>query len=179
MKTPTIEQVKEHFKDAKIVRCLFSGTESDITRPKYDIEYLEGDYWITPRKHPGHNLELWSRTKGYAEIIETKTQKLEFPCEMFSWNDEKGYGDVATIYGIFQGQYLAKYDNGCFHSYKNAEPVKKDVSEWTADDIKTVDDAIEHFEHKLENKFTNTEYTEYSKDFTAVKILINEIKKND
>jgi hypothetical protein len=48
MKTPTLEEVKEHFKNAKQVKCLSSDRIYDLTKIKIirDIHEWPGGYWI-------------------------------------------------------------------------------------------------------------------------------------
>jgi len=73
MGKPTIEEVREHFKNAKIVRCVHdSELLSDTKKICFSGHYYyvgdnttldESDYTV-----------LWSRYKGYAEIVEYKTE---------------------------------------------------------------------------------------------------------
>lgn len=74
MKTPTLEEVKEHFKNAKEVRCLTNKLK--INKIKLDtIHYDEINdkfFWCNPKD--GH-LAIWSNIYGYAEIVSYKDTK--------------------------------------------------------------------------------------------------------
>jgi len=75
MKKPTLEEVKEHFKNAKEVKSLFDGRivnleEVEITK---DIHYWLSMFWIDYTEDGIiRNLKLWSEENGYAEIISYK-----------------------------------------------------------------------------------------------------------
>ena len=64
---PTLEEVKEYFKDAKLVECLFNKV---ITEINSEIQYYSEDneFWSND-----DDLELWNCKQGYAEIVETKS----------------------------------------------------------------------------------------------------------
>ena len=69
--TPTLEEVKAYFKDAKIVKCLCNGTETDITKNIIkDIHEGSGKFWITIKGHLGKHVLLHRKESGYAEVIE-------------------------------------------------------------------------------------------------------------
>lgn len=75
MKKPTLEEVKEYFKNAKEVKCLHDGRMVDLEKinitksihcwlSRVWIDYTEGE--------KEYNLMLWSEEKGYADIISYK-----------------------------------------------------------------------------------------------------------
>jgi len=104
-------------------------------------------------------------TDEYTEVpnpfteVDCEEVKPEFPCEMLVWDDDKKLAENATIYGIFQGQYLGKDYDGCFMGYKHAKPIKKDVSEWTADDIQTKEDAEKWLKYLIDKNELTQEAT--------------------
>lgn len=70
MKQPTLEEVKEHFKNAKEVRCLCDRKFYDITEGiNRDIHEFCSDFWIELEKV---NVNLWDFENGYADIISYK-----------------------------------------------------------------------------------------------------------
>lgn len=64
MKKPTLEEVKEYFKNAKKVRCLFDGKNENYHNK--ETNFWNKEYWC------GNNLKLWDDIKGYAKIISYK-----------------------------------------------------------------------------------------------------------
>lgn len=65
---PTLEEVKEYFKDAKIVRCAYTEKEYDITKDIVgDIREDYKEFWI---KACSTDINLWDEKTGYAEIID-------------------------------------------------------------------------------------------------------------
>ena len=71
---PTLEEVKEHFKDAKVVRCLLDGRAFNIEDYNTYTQSIGIDISIDNYKNGGYKV-LWYEEKGYAEIIEYKTPK--------------------------------------------------------------------------------------------------------
>jgi hypothetical protein len=75
MKKPTLEEVRNHFKDAKIVKCLSSYTdinliESDIKRW---VHIYDNKFWIDFKTEIDEDsILLWENGIGYAEIIKHK-----------------------------------------------------------------------------------------------------------
>lgn len=75
-KIPTLEEVKEYFKNAKEVRCAYDNALYDISKIKGEIELYLDSY----RCYDKYNEEviLWSfRQKKYAEIISYKEETTE------------------------------------------------------------------------------------------------------
>ena len=70
---PTLEEVKEHFKDAKIVKCLCDREHYNIDDYKYISD--EGNYLVTLKVSQGgeRHVFIWNTNEGYTEIIETKS----------------------------------------------------------------------------------------------------------
>lgn len=75
-KTPTLEEVKEYFKNAKEVRCLFNGYFANISENKIsEIRESFDSFWIDVYNHDGINVKLYDKTlKRYAEIISYKEE---------------------------------------------------------------------------------------------------------
>lgn len=100
MKKPTLEEVKEYFKDAKTVECLFNGEKCDIT--KNIVEDIHsgagGGYWITISTHKGGGVGLWSAEKGYAEIITKKEPTYQITKEtILKYNMKDEFPDVFEV----------------------------------------------------------------------------------
>jgi hypothetical protein len=106
MKTPTLEQVKEHFKNAKEVKCLSSGYIHDLTKIEItrDIhEWEEDGFWIDANI-TGRNIQLHSTTKGFTEIISYKTEfthleEIEVAYDPNNWIKGKFVGKTSK--GLF------------------------------------------------------------------------------
>ena len=168
MKTPSLETVKEHFKNAKVVRSVY-GTEFTMTKKLFETIHIFSDisYHVRKMRSPC----IWQKSKGYAEIIEYKKPETEFPQDMKVWDDDKNKAEVREVKAYLEGEeypYVTNHSvlNTYFTGYKNAEPLKKDISDWKAEDIKTVDDAI-----------IQLEYATFSdKSRKAVQILSNHLK---
>lgn len=73
MKKPTLEEVREHFKDAKVIRWPgYSGT-MDIDTEKYGICYTDSNrIRQCVGKDEVYSPLLWTSIEGYAEIVEYK-----------------------------------------------------------------------------------------------------------
>ena len=71
-----IEEVKEHFKDAKEVRCLRNGKTykmSNMTDRGIYRSGATGDYWFSIKGRNGfYHRKVWDEDKGFAEIISYK-----------------------------------------------------------------------------------------------------------
>jgi hypothetical protein len=72
MKTPTLEEVKEHFKNAKQVKCLSSDRIYDLTKIKIlrDIHEWHDGYWIDA-KVSVNNIKIVDEC-NFAEILTYK-----------------------------------------------------------------------------------------------------------
>lgn len=80
---PTRLKVVEHFKNARIVRCLCYGEAVNISKEvKRKIYKHNNKYWIDIENHFGECVKLWDEEKGYADIIKkrcgVKTTKTRF-----------------------------------------------------------------------------------------------------
>lgn len=73
---PTLEEVKEFFKNAKVVKCLAIMDNVDLTEIKItrDIHDWCGQYWLDYTGDIKRNLKLWCEGE-YAEIVEYKQQE--------------------------------------------------------------------------------------------------------
>lgn len=70
---PTLEEVKEYFKNAEKVQCIFDkGLISEIDVNKIKFKY--GEYWC---EIIDSEINLWDTTKGYAKILTYKKPKEE------------------------------------------------------------------------------------------------------
>lgn len=69
MKTPSLEEVREYFKNAKEVRCLFDGNIYDVSSGKY--EFVEVFFGVRLWKNHNNYATVYKDGK-YAEIISYK-----------------------------------------------------------------------------------------------------------
>jgi hypothetical protein len=69
---PTLKEVKEHFKDAKVVKCLCDGKDYGIVSDIIRV-YKKINVWCDS-VNGGAGVEIYHPRKGYAEIIEYKTK---------------------------------------------------------------------------------------------------------
>ena len=74
MEKPSLKEVKEYFKNAKIVICVCDGKKYNVTLN--NIKELVYNYVIMD-DCANVDLVLWSPDKGYAEIVEYKDSVLE------------------------------------------------------------------------------------------------------
>lgn len=68
MNTPTIDEVKEHFKNAKEITCLLMGINVSIAYVN-NFQYDEDKKAYTVI---GGVVMVWHHERGYAEITKTK-----------------------------------------------------------------------------------------------------------
>lgn len=98
---PTIEEVKEHFKNAKEVKFCNSNIITELTT--YNFNYndsgginefcINGDYLKTKRTYHC----VWSKEKGYAEIISYKEDSIvERVINQFKERSEAGIKKYGT-----------------------------------------------------------------------------------
>lgn len=74
MKTPTLEEVKEHFKNAKEVRC--ANKRKDIGIVELDkFKFSSRKTAIIQNPYSKNWIVLWDFENGYAEIISYKDTK--------------------------------------------------------------------------------------------------------
>lgn len=71
MKTPTIEEVIEHFKDAEIVSGLINNF--DISKCLHTLDYSDKQYWVND---DGSYRVVWNKQLGYCKIISYKKYDL-------------------------------------------------------------------------------------------------------
>lgn len=75
MEHPTLEEVKEYFKNAKKVKCLWNKQKVNITKKiiKEAYKNCSGDVWIVIDGHTGGGVLLYNETTSeYAEILTYK-----------------------------------------------------------------------------------------------------------
>jgi len=81
---PTLEEVKEKFKDAEIVECLETNKSLKITEHIVrDFHWFANCVWIDlhPDFYNGESVCLWGKEQGYAKILTYKTPKYEITKE--------------------------------------------------------------------------------------------------
>lgn len=105
MEKPSLEGVKEYFKNAKTVICVCDGKKYNVTLN--NIKELVYNYVIM-NDYPDVDLVLWSPSKGYAEIIEYKDSVLE---ELPSIIAPKHYDNSkGTLYKFCEEKGLNSYE---------------------------------------------------------------------
>jgi len=81
-----LEEVKEHFKNAKEVRCLRDGEVYNMNEmTKEAIHLFNHGYWFDIPTIKGVNsCKLWDEGRGFAEIISYKkdAQRIKEDCEL-------------------------------------------------------------------------------------------------
>lgn len=73
METPTLEEVREYFKNAKNIVCVNNGKAYNITTGVKQGIHIHGKgYWmdLDCSIHGIYDVKLWSELRGYAEIVE-------------------------------------------------------------------------------------------------------------
>ena len=92
---PTLEELKEHFKDVKIVKCAFAKTETKISENIIeDVSFHNGDYWVRIKDNPKGYICLWCKFNKYAEIVEYKEPETVKPRFSVSLVYRKKEGDA-------------------------------------------------------------------------------------
>jgi len=95
MKTPTLEEVKEYFKDAEIVECLTQKSNENISTPiNKGIHFDLDSYWIEAFGIVGRYTELWNKEKGYAKIISYKEKTMKITKKFIKKNADKTFKEV-------------------------------------------------------------------------------------
>jgi len=95
MKTPTLEEVKEYFKDAKVVECLTQKSKENISNPiNKGIHFDLNCYWIEAFGVSGRYTELWNDNKGYAKIISHKEKTMKITKKFIKKNAYKTFKEV-------------------------------------------------------------------------------------
>jgi len=103
---PTLQEVREYFKNAGIVKCLINGNETDISiNIIREIHCDLGCFWVTIEGHKGHHVQLWDENKGYAKILTykqptytiTKEQLLELENGFTLPKLKKWFSDVFDV----------------------------------------------------------------------------------
>ena len=75
MKTPTLEEVKEYFKNVKTIEGLYYKKDYPINTEKYGIILDDGEY-RQDKDENNHQLLLWDKTLGYSKIISYKDEPI-------------------------------------------------------------------------------------------------------
>jgi len=74
MKTPTLEEVQEHFKNAKVIKSLFQSVQGNPLTGCFNpntFHTFRKEYWVD--NIAGEICyNVWSPKEGYAEILEYK-----------------------------------------------------------------------------------------------------------
>lgn len=96
MKKPTIEEVREYFKNAETVKCWSDGdiyeydNESPIIMDAYDSIYLKFARDCSDGLFD--SCCIWRKEKGYSEIISLK-EKTRYWFVVFNYSTARGFGN--------------------------------------------------------------------------------------
>lgn len=80
MEKPTLEEVKEYFKNAETVECAQEKVVLDITKNiTEDVHFWYGSYWISffENYYEEGSVLLWSNDDGYAKILTYKKPEVK------------------------------------------------------------------------------------------------------
>jgi len=94
MKKPTLEEVKEKFKDAEIVESLHTGWTGKINIKTIRYDTIQCGFIICDCDNECGVTTLWGIEKGYAKILTYKTPKFEITKEQIWDIDNFGYSKV-------------------------------------------------------------------------------------
>ena len=128
---PTLEEVKEYFKNAKEVRCLYKRNITDITKNISKSIFIcpedkDNDFWIRISTHKGMDVLLWSKERGFAEIISFKENKPKFEhLEEIEVTDNELYYDEKGLFIGYSkdGDIVVEYQEGYFCKWKYARKI--------------------------------------------------------
>lgn len=76
---PTLEEVKEYFKNAEIVKDIYDKRIFNISKGGNLSELVSWWYDLIEPQHGSDTVKLWSKSQGYAEIVKYKdtSQKIK------------------------------------------------------------------------------------------------------
>lgn len=74
MKTPTLEEVKEYFKNAKEVRCLANGKVYSLTNGHYEHN-IDSDGGFYTYEFDDDYVVIYTAKNGYAKIVNKTKDK--------------------------------------------------------------------------------------------------------
>tara|TARA_B100001146_G_C16190651_1_gene438950 strand:- start:483 stop:953 length:471 start_codon:yes stop_codon:yes gene_type:complete len=120
MKKPTLEEVREYFKDAKVVKCVGDNNEFDVTKFNSLIDAGTEYHFGKENFNDEDNDEfvtLWNEWYGYAKILEYKNQYKKMrkvirldqpkeekqlkPIELTHYQDESGWHPTVNSLDIY------------------------------------------------------------------------------
>lgn len=91
VKTPSIEEVQEYFKNVSKIACAIDGEIFDIEKDCVgEIHYYNLEYWIDSKRHKKSNLCVWNPENGYAKIVEKEESPkiLENKIDEYIYNND-------------------------------------------------------------------------------------------
>lgn len=115
MKTPTLEEVKEYFKDAIIIKD-WAGDEGEIAFDKIQKGADYGEYFF--QKNECKHLELWKKGTGFAEIIKKRETILGY--KLFKTEFRNAVVSITGTDKIIKNEGLLKFAGDNQH-IKNLE----------------------------------------------------------
>jgi len=99
MKTPTLEEIKEHFKNAKEIKGIYTFKIIQINTEKYDVYLDQSGDFRQCKNEDGKEFLLWSRNEGYTEIISYKDpndKHVQSVINKFAHRSEVGFAKYGT-----------------------------------------------------------------------------------
>lgn len=75
METPSLKEVKKHFKNAKEIKALYPNEVFNISDIEFNFNDFGEDIWLRGLSDIGRNIKLWSKQQGYAKILSYKEPK--------------------------------------------------------------------------------------------------------
>lgn len=72
METPSLKEVKKHFKNAKEIKALYPNEVFNISDIEFNFNDFGEDIWLRGLSDIGRNIKLWSKQQGYAKILSYK-----------------------------------------------------------------------------------------------------------
>jgi len=119
MKKPTLEEVKEKFKDAEIVESLHTGWTGKINIKTIRYDTIQCGFIICDCDNECGVTTLWGIEKGYAKILTYKTPKFEITKEQVLELHRHGHDLTRTqIQGIFPEVFKKELVVGKWHKVK-------------------------------------------------------------
>jgi len=128
-----LEEVKEHFKNAEKVKCLFYGKVSLLSDNRSDWECnrkwgVSNEAWAI-----SNDVQLWHENKGFAEIISYKkdAQRIKEDCDLL---DKFVLEGLVTLYRCIPSQVEYVFKHELIEQFKKdngliIEPEKPKYSE--------------------------------------------------
>jgi hypothetical protein len=112
MKAPTLEEVKEHFKNAKEIKCLSSDRIYDLTKIKIirDIHEWHYGYWIDAEVSV-NNIKIVDECSNFAEILTYKEPLKQTVKELLKGSEFENEDWFFTSVDYLEYKEQVRFDN--------------------------------------------------------------------